>query len=248
MGGWDVMTSARDGVRVGRREPAGSHCFHFGNSCRPRALSICIDPLRVTINPHRSTQIDLDPVDATDEPGVRKRGQKPGRASWTTGSYPWTRSPSTSASTETPSTTGSRPARCRPTVSAACGSSRGRRSTLGSSQVVPTRMPRRAMEVMSRPRLMPERPARGRHEASRAGVRGNERRPATRRPDHQGTPVQRADAGRDRAGQRPVEWIEVDEPSGRVSAVLADLGADGDDEPAATPPPAPEPPVMEATP
>lgn len=48
--------------------------------------------------------------------------------------------------------------------------------------------------------------------------------------------------------QAVVERVEVDEPSGRVSAVLADLGADGDDEPAAAPPPAPEHPAMEATP
>jgi len=33
-----------------------------------------------------------------------------------------------------------------------------------------------------------------------------------------------------------------------VSAVLADLGADGHDEPAEAPPPAQEPPAMEATP
>ena len=48
--------------------------------------------------------------------------------------------------------------------------------------------------------------------------------------------------------QAVVERVEVDEPSGRVSAVLADLGAEGDDEPAAMPPPAPEQPAMEAAP
>jgi hypothetical protein len=48
--------------------------------------------------------------------------------------------------------------------------------------------------------------------------------------------------------QAVVERVEVDEPSGRVSAVLADLGAEGDDEPAAVPPPAPEQPAMEAAP
>ena len=48
--------------------------------------------------------------------------------------------------------------------------------------------------------------------------------------------------------QAVVERVEVDEPSGRVSAVLADLGADGDDEPADAPPPVPDQPAMEATP
>jgi len=48
--------------------------------------------------------------------------------------------------------------------------------------------------------------------------------------------------------QAVVERVEVDEPSGRVSAVLADLGTDGDDESADVPPPASEQPAIEATP